>query len=128
MFCTKCGKEIPEEAKFCPHCGASTNGEPQPNANRDTYFTPPPAPRYQQQPAQQTQETNTMAIVGFVLSFFITIAGLICSIIGYRNADSQYGGNGKGLALAGIIISAISMVIAFVCVIVVISFAGYYHY
>ena len=22
MFCSKCGKELPDEAKFCPACGA----------------------------------------------------------------------------------------------------------
>lgn len=27
MFCWKCGKELPEEAKFCPGCGAQINGE-----------------------------------------------------------------------------------------------------
>ena len=26
MFCLKCGKEISETAKFCPHCGEGING------------------------------------------------------------------------------------------------------
>lgn len=26
MFCTKCGKELPEGAKFCPRCGTGING------------------------------------------------------------------------------------------------------
>lgn len=26
MFCTKCGKQIPDHAKFCKYCGASTTG------------------------------------------------------------------------------------------------------
>lgn len=25
MFCKKCGKEIPDGAKFCPYCGADQN-------------------------------------------------------------------------------------------------------
>lgn len=25
MFCRKCGKEISDEAKFCPYCGATTS-------------------------------------------------------------------------------------------------------
>ena len=27
-FCGKCGKEMEDGAKFCPHCGASSTGEP----------------------------------------------------------------------------------------------------
>ena len=23
MFCTKCGKQIPDSTKFCPYCGAN---------------------------------------------------------------------------------------------------------
>ncbi len=26
MFCTKCGNELGEDAKFCPNCGAAMNG------------------------------------------------------------------------------------------------------
>lgn len=29
MFCSKCGKELPDEAKFCPACGATTDGTQQ---------------------------------------------------------------------------------------------------
>ncbi len=32
MFCGNCGKEISEDAKFCPHCGAVTGAAPQPAA------------------------------------------------------------------------------------------------
>jgi TM2 domain-containing membrane protein YozV len=28
MFCSKCGKELPEGVKFCPNCGADVNGIP----------------------------------------------------------------------------------------------------
>jgi len=28
MNCTKCGKEVPEQAKFCPGCGADTTVAP----------------------------------------------------------------------------------------------------
>lgn len=27
MYCTKCGKEVEDGAKFCPYCGASLEGE-----------------------------------------------------------------------------------------------------
>lgn len=58
----------------------------------------------------QSQTTNGMAIAGFVLSFFFALLGLIFSIIGL-NKSKEMGGKGRGLALAGIIISAVSMVI-----------------
>lgn len=28
MFCKKCGKEIPDGAQFCPHCGAAQDDHP----------------------------------------------------------------------------------------------------
>lgn len=64
------------------------------------------------QPAPQpvAQGSNTLALVGFILSFFVPLAGLICSIIGLRRAP-QYGGNRKGLAIAGIVISIVSWIL-----------------
>lgn len=29
MFCQKCGKELPDDAKFCPGCGATTDAQTQ---------------------------------------------------------------------------------------------------
>lgn len=90
MFCPKCGKEIMDEAVICPHCGCATRiGAPH----------------------VEEQKTNIFALVGFILSFFFALAGLILSIIGYKKAP-EYNNSGKGFALAGIIISSVSMVIA----------------
>lgn len=82
MYCRNCGKEINDNASVCLNCGASVK------------------------PIQK--ESNTMAIVGFILSFFISIAGLICSIVGYRKATKD-DLDGKGMALAGIIISSLRL-------------------
>ena len=49
-----------------------------------------------------------MAIIGFVLSFFFALLGLIFSIIGLKKAK-QLGGSGQGLAVAGLIISILGM-------------------
>lgn len=103
MYCSNCGNQIDDNAVVCIHCGAAT-----PNAQR-------------QQPAvQQSAESNTIAVVGFVLSFFIAIAGLICSILGLKRAP-QYNGNGKGLAIAGIVISSIEIFIGIIVAIVEIA-------
>lgn len=54
---------------------------------------------------------NTMAVVGFIFSFLISIVGLILCIIA-KNQIKTRGGRGDGLATAGIIISIASMVLA----------------
>ena len=106
MYCSNCGNQIDDNAAVCIHCGAPT-GRAQ----------------YQQQPAQQPAQSNTLAIVGFVFAFLIPIVGLICSIVGLKNAP-QFNGNGKGLAIAGIIISAIDIVVYIIVVVVCVSILG----
>lgn len=67
--------------------------------------------------SQKVQVSNTMALVGFVMSFFNCTIGLILSIIG-MNQIKKTGEPGKGFALAGIIISSISLVFTIIFVIV----------
>jgi Na+/melibiose symporter-like transporter len=55
-------------------------------------------------------KTSGMAIAGFILSFVCSLLGLIFSIIGYNEVKKSNGAvTGGGLAMAGIIISIISM-------------------
>ncbi len=76
----------------------------------------PPPPAYGQQPAYQqpayggqpayyapARPTNTLAIVAFVLSFFISVAGIICGHLAL-NQIKRTGEGGHALALAGTII------------------------
>lgn len=86
MYCSVCGYEIKDDAHFCPHCGTAV-----------------------QYIKTDEEKTNVIAVVGFVFSFIIGIVGLICSIIGYRNADSLYNGKYKRLALSGVLISEITI-------------------
>ena len=85
MFCKNCGKEIGDNSVVCPHCGVQVG----------------------RLEIEERGESNVLAIVGFVFSFLISIVGLVCSILGYNNA--KRGAPYKNLALAGIIISIISM-------------------
>ena len=55
----------------------------------------------------ETKKTNGFAIAGFVLSFFVNILGLIFSIIGLNKVKET--NSGKGLSIAGIIISSLSI-------------------
>ena len=43
MFCQNCGRQLPDDAKFCGGCGASLAEEPQGSANAQ------PAPQFNQQ-------------------------------------------------------------------------------
>lgn len=63
---------------------------------------------YGQQPTENPGKT--LGIVGFILSLipFITIAGLIVSIIAF--VKSRKAGMGNGFALAGIIIGALGVI------------------
>lgn len=62
-------------------------------------------------PAPTQQKFNTLAIVGFVLSFFVSLAGVICCAIALSQINTR-GERGRGLAIAGLVIGSISMVLA----------------
>ena len=65
--------------------------------------------------------SNTLATVGFILSFFFSVIGLIVCIMGLkRSKEPAYAGNGKTLAIAGIIISSIGTVfyVIYLCIII----------
>ncbi len=106
MYCKNCGSQIDDNAVVCPNCGVPTDNYNANNLGKTLNY-------------YQTKQYNVLAIVGFALSFFIAIAGLICSIIGYKNAP-LYNGEGKSLALAGIIISCVEIAISLLVVILVI--------
>lgn len=73
--------------------------------------------------------TSGLAIAGFVCSFFCGVLGLILSIMG-RNECKRSGGTvgGDGLALAGIIISSISLVIGALGVVAAIAIPSFMNY
>ena len=99
MYCKNCGKEIDDKATACAYCGVSTKQE------QKIYYV-------------STEKTNAIAIVGFVLSFFVAIAGLICCILAYKRAP-EYGDKGLELSIAGITVSSAFMVIGLIFIILV---------
>ena len=117
MYCPHCGKEIEEGATFCPNCGKQLGKAQQPDQldEVDEFFkvSPPaqstPAPA----PTTQTPERNFLSLVGFILSFVIPLAGLICSSIAFSQAKKRQDA-WKNFALAGIIIGAVSVVLGII--------------
>ncbi len=88
---------------FCSNCGASADGLISPNENK-------PAPA---QNKNSSGELSPLAIVGFVLAFVASLAGLICSIIAYKQAVEVGNEKSKSFARTGIILSAVFMGISF---------------
>ena len=93
-FCTQCGNELDEKAVMCPKCGTTM------------------------ETLKVEKQTNGMAIAGFILSFFFALLGLIFSIIGLNKSKTT--NSGRGLSIAGIIISIVSMVLAAIIIAVAI--------
>lgn len=120
--------QMPQVPQWPPQ---DTMSQPQNQSQQPMYSTPQyAAPQYNpqatpaaQQNIQQRQQGyysqqepswNGMAIAGFVCSFFFSVIGLVLSIIGFTqiNKTAKETGvepKGKGLALAGIIISGVAL-------------------
>ena len=109
-FCVNCGQEVPAGNNACTNCGTLVNG----SAPATTVVV------NQAQPKQ----TNGLALAGFIVSLVSTLLccgslntiSLILSIVGAVKAK-DYNGAGKGLAIAGIIISSIGILIGLILVI-----------
>lgn len=99
-FCIFCGKEVEENDNVCGNCGKPINNNVQ-----STVIV------------KENSKSDGLAIAGFVLSivsFFCcgstSVLGLIFSIIGLVNCNKN-GKDGKGLAIAGIVINSIMFVV-----------------
>jgi hypothetical protein len=84
---------------------------------------PPAAPVYQ--PAPVGQKTNTLAIVGFILAFFVSVAGIIVSAIALGQIKKT-GEGGHGLAVGGIIVGIVVTLLYIIIIIVNIIIAASY--
>jgi hypothetical protein len=94
-----------------PYGGYS--GDPNDPNNPYRYGPPEPQPQYGQYPywgQQPPPGTNGMAIAGFVLAFFCTPLGIVFSAVGL-NQTNRTGQKGRGLAIAGLVISIVSIII-----------------
>ena len=114
MFCSNCGTQNPDNARFCANCGA---GLVMPDINTVPQAAPQPAPVIQPSVSIPLKKTNVMCVVGFIGSMasillmgLPAIVFLILSIIGIVSANKK-GENGRGFAIAGICISLVFVVV-----------------
>ena len=106
-YCTKCGAQLADDDDYCYFCGAKFDEIKQ--------VEPKEQPTFQDQSYYEDkyygQRPNTVALLGFVFAFLSPIVGLILSIIGLKKAK-EMSGLGRGYAIAGIIISIVSMILS----------------
>ena len=118
----------------------SPDGATPPPAAPPVYQAPPAQPAYPAygQPAPggyYAPPTNTLAILALVLSFVVSIGGIICGHIALAQIK-RTGEGGRGLAIAGLIIGYVFTGIVVLYLIGVIIFAiwaatmssSYYYY
>ena len=109
-YCTKCGKEIHDEAIICPHCGCAV--APFPNQNQNVFDAPS---------------------MGFaVLGFFLPLVGLIIYLCMKGTSPLKAASAGKG-ALIGFIVGIVVSIIYSIVIVSLIgdiidSYNGYYYY
>ncbi|MCL2679179.1 MAG: DUF4190 domain-containing protein [Dehalococcoidia bacterium] len=118
MFCSKCGTQTTNDSLYCSNCGNRLAAS--------TAATQPPAA------GTQTKRTNSMAIaslalgiIGFVIPIIITsILAIIFGIVGMNNIKNNPNQEGKGLAIAGIILGAAFLVL-FILILIVFPTIAY---
>lgn len=102
-FCESCNKKFTENIVNCPHCNVALKEKTSEQNIMSCHI--------QSENKPVSNESNGLAIAGLVLAIIgFSLMGLIFSCVGYSWAKKR-NDNGKSIALAGIIISSISMAI-----------------
>lgn len=111
MYCKTCGQEISDDVVICPACGCSVKTEE----------TKKPA-----------KNINVLGLVGFILGIIslllslwgiVAIVGLVLSIVGLVQCVNE-GGGMKAFPIAGIAVSAVSLLYTIYVIIVAIALLG----
>lgn len=97
----------------------------------DSNLNPQPLPPEQQPQSQQPYQQpyqgapaargyNTMAIVGFILAFFVNIVGIILGFVALSQIK-RTGEQGRGLAIAAIIIGFAEIILGIVFFVIIVA-------
>lgn len=112
MFCSKCGKKVDENTKFCPGCGEKVESKKVEKVEVAKTTK-----------KEEKAESNGLGIAGMVigivsiiLSFFLSVFVLILPIVGLILSCVSKGK--KAFKITGIITNILAIVIAFIMIIV----------
>ena len=105
-YCVNCGSKLKDDYVACPKCGEMLKNSKNSTVKITNNIT-----------TTNDEKSNGFAVAGFVVSLVSSLLccgsfnmiGLILSIIGLVKAK-ELDGKGKGLAIAGIVISVLVIV------------------
>jgi type IV pilus assembly protein PilA len=126
MYCNHCGHQIPDDSRFCPHCGQTLSpvgnevpGPPSVSSDPNA-IPPPPMPGHEPQ-------TSGKAIASLVLGFlgFILPAAIAAIVLGHISRSeirrSQGRLRGNGMALGGLILGYLGVAVIPILIIAAIA-------
>jgi len=113
MYCSKCGAKVNEGESFCSQCGEPLNKNEENNVEVVNESNVVSTNSEVKSNNTSSVPMDSFAIAGFALSLCgLSILGLIFSAISYSRISKGLT-RGRGFALAGLIISIVSMVAVF---------------
>lgn len=89
MFCPKCGKKIPDDAKFCKFCGNEIKKNKGPIKGRVV-----------KKDSGKKDEKTSPVLIGAVVVAAIVLVVLVVLAMGVLNNDGSSNGNGLGIGQA----------------------------
>ena len=129
MFCKNCGSPINGNEAFCGACGTAVQRETEPttqkrfcsNCGQEIDLTAPICPycfkttEYgkavnEQRHKAETENSNGIAVAGFICSFFVPILGWVFGGIGLKRSAERKG-KGKGFSIAALAIATLMFLI-----------------
>lgn len=98
MYCSKCGKKLPDDSLFCTGCGCrltENNAPPEPiaiPAPEVPAYQPVPVPQYapfQQMPAPEKKKAPALLIIGLVLAIVACIFAFVYALA-LQSKNNEY--------------------------------------
>jgi len=110
MFCKSCGKQIGDNERFCPHCGAAV-GAPQ-QAAPGGYQQAPGQPYQYRAPAAPKNNANVFALVLSIVFGAAALFALLAFIGFCTSGNAAFNGAGSIISFIFVILSCIGIAIA----------------